>query len=198
MHNPEESQQVSYPRVTEILAWAMPRGFIDEYYLRRGTYIHQACDLLAAGFELTDETMEYARRLRPMPLANHGEVWADYLAAYQQFLAKHVPHTLTKLAHETDIAIVNEVERYRGTPDQVWLMSDGREAVIELKTGTAPKSTRLQTAFYDLGLPSDKRRRRFALQLRPGDFKLIPYTDTRDYDRARLLVRAYHVAQEFV
>lgn len=183
-------------RVSDVLSWAFPKDFpLHPYYLRRGTYVHKLCAIVGQHLVLDTEHESYALGLKEhqMPFSSgKTERWVDYLDCYQDWYVER-PSFLVELI-DGEYEVRNEIELYTGHPDQLWRLSDGREAILDLKTGTAPKSTRLQTAAYDLGQPHEKRRRRFALQLRPDEkAKLTEYTDSRDYAVWRLLVRAFHV-----
>lgn len=188
-------ERYPYPRVTEVIAWAFPSPVLwHPEYLRRGTFVHAAADILGNGDDLDDRTMETAFQTRMMP-SGKQEAWHDYLQGYRLFLDECVPRKFVRIVHPTDTRIVNEVERYTGKPDQVWMMDDGRECVIDLKTGHAPASVRLQLAAYDLALPHERRRRRFALELTPNAYRLIACEDDRDYAAWRLLVRAHWIVK---
>ena len=189
---------MEWPTVTQVLGWAMPRdGYLDPYYLRRGTYVHAACAILARGQELDPDHPSYALGLEehPMPLSKNGgtERWCDYVDTYRAWLLLLKEKWPDPVVVASEQEIRNETEMYIGHPDQIWRVADGTEVVIDLKTGSAPKSTALQTCAYDLGLPHEKRRRRYALELKPGHARLIEYTDSRDYAAFRLLVRAYWI-----
>lgn len=149
-------------------------------YFNRGTFIDRACNLLAQGKELHPETEAKAA----------AENWTGYLRAYSAFLSQH-----TFLIHRWDWHVVNEIERYQGSYDQKGIL-DGRLTRLDLKTGHCPKFTGLQLAFYDL---ADGKTQRMGLELHDdGTYKLIPFKDFRDYDKARLIVRAYWTTREYL
>jgi len=193
---------MNWPSVTTVLGWALPRDFpCDDYYLRRGSYVHKAADILARGLELDEEHSSYALGLKDhrRPLSRNGdtESWLTLVREYKVWLdywrATHPPFFVELISSEYEVR--DETEMNVGHPDQLWRLADGSEAVIDLKTGTAPKSTALQTAAYDLARPIPERRRRFALQLRhDAPAKLIECRDSRDYNAFRLLVRAWWIA----
>lgn len=193
---------MNWPSVTQVLNWALPKDFpCDDYYLRRGTYVHRACDIIARGLELDEAHSSYALGLKDhhRPLSRNGntESWLTLVREYQVWLAyqREVRPQLFVELISSEYEVRDEIEMYVGHPDQLWRLADGSEAIIDLKTGTAPKSTALQTAAYDLARPAPERRRRFALQLQAGvPAKLIEYRDSRDYNAFRLLVRAYWIA----
>lgn len=160
--------------------------------LRRGTFVHACGDILGMGDELDERTTQLAAEVRTMPRSNQ-ETWGSYVDSYRLFLKECVPHQFVRIIHPVDTRVVNEIEMYTGKPDQIWLMADGREAVVDLKTGGCPKHVAVQLAAYDLGVPHEKRRRRFALQLKPDGYKLHECTNSRDYDAFRLLVRAWWI-----
>jgi hypothetical protein len=90
---------------------------------------------------------------------------------------------------------------YGVTPDREGLILDGDEAIIELKTGTMPWWTKIQTAAQDMALHAwdkDKRktRRRIGVELKAnGKFRAKEFDDESDYQtwQGNLITsRAHH------
>lgn len=186
---------MNYPRVSEILA-PFYDGMTDGYYLRRGTWIGDCCDILAMGGDLDYDTAAYGGTPRLMPTGG-VETWGAYVLRYQEWLTDALiqgPFVQCLAVQEES---VNKTERIIGHSDQRWLMTDGREAIIDIKTGVVRQCVALQTAFYDLGTPINKRRRRFSIHLTADKATLTEWKDSRDYDNARILARAYHVMRDY-
>lgn len=76
---------------------------------------------------------------------------------------------------------------YATTPDREGLILQGDEAIIELKTGTMPWWTAIQTAAHDVGIHAwdkdqRKTRRRIGVELKPnGKFRAKEFSDDDDY-----------------
>jgi hypothetical protein len=141
---------------------------------QRGRLTHAACAILAQRQEIDPAWMERHNDVLP---------YVDgFAAALAGPLNGFVP---LRLEHE----IVNESEKFIGHSDQ-----ENDEVLLELKTGGYPDWSRLQTAAYAMG----RRLKRIVVSL-PGDgkFKIVEHSDPRDKDRFILLVRAWHVRNEF-
>jgi len=194
-----------WPRTTEVLQWAgfyraYGNGPDRDYYFSRGTYCGDACDLIAQGHELSDETVDHLSIPRGKPLTKNGghERWVDYVQPYAALINSPSFQNYFEKLLGCQEECINETEFYVGHLDQRWQLASGREAIVDIKCAmTVIQAVRFQLASYDLGLPIAQRRERWALQLTPGNAQLIKYPDSRDYDRWRLLVRAYHVVKEF-
>jgi hypothetical protein len=156
-----------------------------QMYYNRGQFIDAACNLLAKGQALHPYTVTKAAQ----------EGWTGFLDAYRDFLDKE-----EFLPTHCAVRVVNRIERYQGTYDQRGMLK-GEPFMLDLKTGTAPSWTGLQIAFYTLALEDTLYRdiKRAALELHAdGTYSLIYYKEWKDFDKARLLARAYWTAQEYL
>jgi hypothetical protein len=166
----------NWPSVTQVIK---EMGIFDDRWFdaqgaRRGKLVHAACAIIAQGNEIAGDWVSRHRDIMP---------YVDgFLAAINGPLNGF---RALRCEHE----IVNEAEKYVGHPDQ-----EDDSTLLELKTGGYPEWSRLQTAAYCMG----RRRRRLVISL-PGDgkFKLVEHNDPRDKDRFVLLVRAWHIRNEF-
>jgi len=183
------------PSVTELLRFA---GYFDGYpedttgfYRRRGHFVDQCCAIIAQGKHLTANTMAVGSEIREKPLTRNGEnkeeLWNDYIAAFENWMLRY--GKVKFIAAQEYVQ--NPFEHYQGTYDLL-VAIDGRETLIDIKTGSCPKSTALQTAGYVMCL-NKRPLCRLGLELRDDQtFKEHPYRDFGDYDRFRLLARYYH------
>lgn len=130
------------PRVSEILEacglgvqFPMPAGR-REWYLARGSALHKAIELDAAG-EL-DET------------SVHSEI-APGLDAYRKFVAAtgHTPLILPGGQIASELELCHPRWRYMGHPDRVgWV--NGNLSLLDWKSSVDPKYVSLQLAAYGL------------------------------------------------
>jgi hypothetical protein len=150
------------PSVTQIL---LAEGFIDPTYFTeeacaRGIAVHTACQMI-------DEFKD------PPPLP---EDWDRYVEAYQNFLKDSVIETVA-----TEKRVYSDAWGYAGTVDLLGYIN-GREAVIDRKTGQPAPWHGLQTAAYDEAEPITPRRHRYGLYLRNnGTYSLKQHKDRSDY-----------------
>jgi hypothetical protein len=173
---------IYYPQ--RFLRTSSANGDIQRYY-NRGQFIDAACNLLGQGQTLHPDTIVKAKQ----------EGWTGFLDAYRTFLDKE-----QFLLADCAVRVVNRIERYQGTYDQRGMLK-GEPFMLDLKTGNAPSWTGLQLAFYLLALGDTVYRdtARAALELHAdSSYALIFYTGFKDFDKARLLSRAYWTAQEYL
>lgn len=161
----------------------------DEAAMRRGRLVDAASNLMATGHDLRDFRSE------------NGEIWqaahpelSPYLLAMQKFLDEH---TIIVVRHQVDV--VNEYPKYRGRFD--WeAVIDGLPAYVDLKTtssGRIPKCTAVQTAMYAQA-DGDRRKKRFGLALcGNANYRLIPFTDYRDFDQGNIWCMAWWGAETY-
>jgi len=162
------------PSVTQILK---ATGMIDATYYTDET--RQRGEIVALGTELDDrggtldedsptiqEHMGYIRAWRAFRAQFGGEIVAIEKPVHHRFL------------------------EYAGTPDRE-MHNRGTNVVGEIKTGSAAKWHRLQTAAY-----ADTyiiRPQRIAVYLsRSGTYRAMPHTDESDYDVWRGLVARFN------
>ena len=153
------------PGVTTILKRV---GFISDRWFTeqaavRGSYVHQACQYLEEK-TLDDATVDDELR--------------GYLNAYQKFLNESgwVSTTIEKPMHHAVLG-------YCGCPDRIGHMADGKEGILDLKSGLPFGWHKLQTAAYTaLYKPDDPQSiQRYSLYLRgDGSYKLDRYADKND------------------
>lgn len=160
---------VIVPSTTQVLrsAGLITYSFRNDYFRRRGEYVHLACHLHDQ--EALDE-------------ASLDPVLAPYLEAYRSFLEDTGFEVL--LSEEP---LVSVSHRFGTTPDKLGLLH-GAPAIIELKTGTVQPWVALQTAAQALAV-ADRfpeyrkiKLKRFALALRPDKTYHLtgPFTNKGD------------------
>jgi hypothetical protein len=154
------------PSVTTVLNRLNNYSYIDKDVLARaakfGTAVHKATELYDKN-ELDIDTLDAA--LLP------------YVEGWDLFLQDYKPDFL-----EIEYRI-SSVYGYAGTLDRYAKIKDYR-ATIDIKSGsTIPKTTGLQLAAYQQGLIEDGKQseRRFAVHLKPFDYKVINYKDITDF-----------------
>ena len=149
-------------RVTNILkaCGLIDTAFMDEAAMKRGEYVHLACELDDKG-DLDESTLD--------PLVD------PYLAARRLFRKEQNPDILT---------IEEEVKHshygYEGRLDRRAMM-DARECVLDIKTGQPAEWHSLQLAGYALCF--DRPHARFGIYLsNDGRYKMTEYKDRKDYE----------------
>jgi len=156
--------------VTEVLE---ATGFIDAMWFTeaariRGSRVHSATALL-------DEGRLDWESLAPIEAALNEPI-ADYVRAWEAF------------KHETGFAPATIESRgyhprykYAGTLDRIGTFADGREALIDIKTGPIEDWVGLQTAAYSAMHPTNGPRARYGVGLRPdGTYTIKKFTDVDD------------------
>jgi hypothetical protein len=145
------------PSVSTILA---EEGFIDTSFFTqkgrdRGSAVHQ---------RIKDHCLKVECEELP-------EEMQGYFEAFKKFekLRDWTPHTV-------EVPMANNL--FAGTPDQIGHL-DGKEAVLDIKTGDLSAAVNLQLAAYEILY--GKSLQRYALQLfADGKYKLTSYSDRND------------------
>lgn len=148
------------PSVTQILA---DMGFIDtafftEYGRQRGTFVHQIIGWSITG-EIDESTID-------PELQGYLDAWGSF-CANTGFVSTSTEKPLGSVLH-----------RFCGTPDHIGMLN-GREAVVDAKTGVIAPWVGIQLAGYEIlyGMPL----KRFALALKEdGKYSLKEFTDRQD------------------
>jgi len=165
---------INYPSVTTIL---QEMGFVDstwfdEYSRTRGTYVHKAVELYNKGELLEDDLDE---RLAP------------YLDAWRRF------------KQNSDIVILNselqvhsDIFRYAGTLDIECTMN-GKEAIIDLKSGIVAPVTALQLAAYVMARYENYYSvKRYGLSLKGGKPTIVPFENFSDFGVWQAIMAVYN------
>jgi len=157
-------------------------GFIDdryfnEYAAKRGTYVHKATALWDKG-NLDESSLDIKLN--------------GYLNGYKLF-RKEFKVEWTHI----ETPFYNEIFDIAGIPDRV-----GEHIIVDIKTGETPPNLaaatpvhwhRIQTALYCILIGHDFRTRRFGLYLKSsGSYKLVPFTDRKDFEIAHAVITVYH------
>jgi hypothetical protein len=155
------------PSVTTVLADAglLKYDFLDEHLretcLERGRQVHMLTQLDDEG--RLDED-------------NIGEENLDYLLAWRKF-KKDFEFTPRLIEHK----VFHPMLKYAGCLDRVGRARDGRELLIDIKTGVAPHAARYQTAAYAACLPHPRTYARRVVELRPDlSYRVIAF-NASDY-----------------
>lgn len=152
------------PSVTQVLSvlsandYAYVDGDVLEEARRRGTHVHEMIDLDNRG-KLCEATLPAG--LRP------------YLKQWRLFLQES---GFIVTASET--RVYNRIHRYAGTAD-VGSMQ-GTSWVLDVKTGSMPRTVGPQTAAYQHAL-DPRPRRRLCLVLNPDRYQLHELKDLSDF-----------------
>lgn len=176
---------MNYPHNTAILkAFGYYTSAIPEAKLqaamKRGRELHAAVHILNRG-DAIDQAW-YQR---------HPD-YEGYLEGARKFRFEHLVHMKR---HEH--IVVCEQERYITTIDE-HMDLDGKDTILELKTGSRPNAIELQTggqkrAMRLAGLAVPNTRRCMLLLLGNGNYKLEFFNDVRDEEEFVILCRAWHI-----
>ncbi len=151
-------------------------GYVnDKYYTEearyRGQYVHRATHLIDEGDPDIWKTI-YAEATEYLP----------FIEAYCEF--KEVWRFKPRMR---EIPIYHPDYNYGVTPDGEGIILDGDPAIVELKTGSMPWWTAIQTASQDLAVAAwdgrETYRRRIGVELKKnGKFRAKEFTEDDDYD----------------
>jgi hypothetical protein len=158
------------PSITQILSATHPDAGRSVYYTdehaARGTRIHQATARFDLGGGWGDDLLETdVPRVR----------------AYAAFLDLMRPRY-----QEVEQPRYSRRYLFAGTPDRIGSWPDGRDFVLDLKTGGVLPDQGLQTAGQVLVLDErpEEGRLRYTLHLRDdGQFRLVKWDDPQDFVR---------------
>ncbi len=163
------------PGVTSIIAPQTAIGRLPKEQLEaariRGTEVHELTETWDNGPDDQDGTSLIAEEMG----------WGGYLDAWRKFLADKKPEI-----HAVELMVYHTRLRYAGTLDRL-LTIDGRLAILDIKTGDAEKSYRMQTAAYLEAYNEDLIRgepatARYALHLKPnGKYVLQEHKNKTDF-----------------
>ena len=162
------------PSVTQVLREA---GLIDEQWYNdfsrdRGSVVHLATEFLDDD-QLDEDSVD--ERIKP------------YLDAYRQFKIDSGFEPLPIVDQVTGCEVISEAHRfqpkygYAGTIDRIGMLKSGRKAVIDIKTGAAHATHRLQLAAYQALLDKPGEYARLVVGLKKDgkysvtEFKLTDY-----------------------
>ena len=162
------------------------------YYTRRGLWVDQACAIIAQGKQLSEHTIWQGElnRIKPMSKLESTERWIDYVHQFGFWMRLH--EIIFDAAQQPVMLVDDGVV---GTYD-LMLQVDGYLAIIDIKCGSIPPATRLQTAIYNIGTGM-RAFKRLGLLLLPNKFEEHWYSDDVDYNDARILMRAYHIKGKY-
>lgn len=117
-----------------------------------------------------------------------------FLDGYRKFKREHI---WTLMQHEQ--LFISETNRIAAHPDQLGHLDVSPKMLcnLEIKTGAMPNFVHLQTALQNLAMDRGAMMPRYCLHL-PGDgtYKLIAYTDVRDFAKARNLIENVWIRSE--
>jgi hypothetical protein len=156
------------PGVTSVLerVGLIDYGFLGErrdFYLTRGSAVHAACHYDDMG-DLAEETVS-------AEILGYVNGWRKFRSDYG-----FVPDLIEQ-------CVCNDVHGYAGTLDRTGAVRNGEEAIIDIKSGTAPAAVRYQLAAYAACLEHPRMRNRLCVELH-GDatYRVIPF-ERSDYAR---------------
>jgi hypothetical protein len=148
------------PSVTTILK---DMGFVDAQWFTdhartRGTYVHQIIEWHITG-EIDESTID-------PELQGYLDAWGAFTA------------DTGFVSTETEKPLASDIYRFAGTPDHIGMLN-GREAVIDAKTGAIYPHVGLQLAGYEI--LATRPLKRFGLQLKEdGRYSLKEFKDRQD------------------
>ena len=182
-----------YPRVTQILSDLGIRSagyeFMKPQHRRRGRLVHEACHILGKGQEIDPAWFERSSGDGADDRVEHKDC-IPYIDGYRKFMRDDPIPRLFPL-YATEHEVTNQCERYVGHIDQI----GNDDQILDLKTGTSPRWSRLQTALYAKAYAIAPR---YVLELPgDGDYRLVVHKDFRDLTEAVVLVRAWHIIHNY-
>lgn len=155
------------PSVTQILEpyedWSGINPEVLAAAMERGTRVHAAAELMLDGFIGPHDS---------------GDDIAPYLVQFDRFLAESgfVPELSEARVYSTKLG-------YAGTLDLYGMFGKRTCTLVDIKTGSVPRTAGPQTAAYARALKETKgysTKFRYALLLRPEGYKLVPLADPND------------------
>ena len=167
----------------------------NDYYLHRGHWVDEQCAVIAQGKQLSEMDIidgeQY--RVKPMSKKEETERWIDYVHQFGFWMQLH---EIKFVAAQQPVMLVDE--GVVGTYDLL-LEVDDFLTLIDIKCGSIPEATRLQTAIYNMAFDVGmKAKKRLGLLLLPNKFEEHWYGEDTDYNDARILMRAYHIRSKYV
>ncbi|HET9680187.1 MAG TPA: hypothetical protein VFP95_06480 [Gammaproteobacteria bacterium] len=154
------------PSVTQVLAPLENLSRIDPDILARaadfGTAVHQVTELYDNG---------------DLDWASLDSNLVPYLSGYIRFLSETDAAPLHR-----ELRVASKRYRYAGTLDGIYRMKRAH-TLIDIKSGAVPRTAGLQTAAYEnaaLESYGIKVKKRYCLQLKPDDYRLIPCEGAQD------------------
>jgi len=152
---------IEVPSVTQALTEA---GIIDQQWYTsdgciRGTYV-------ATMTALYDNEMLDESSLDP--------VLIPYLTAWKTFLEQSKSDVIM-----VEEAVFHPVARYAGTYDR-WIVLNGRDTIVDIKTGAKEPWHPLQTAAYAHCFPNTPMQRAGVYLDKSGTYKLVDHRDPTD------------------
>lgn len=160
---------VVVPSVTQCTALLTNYGAIPAHVLQAacdfGTNVHGATELWDGGV-LDEEALDPAL--------------APWLAGWKKFKAESGFEIVA-----TELRVHSAKYRYAGMLDRVGVLN-GKRVIVDIKTpmvvspSTGPQTAGYQQAYEEL--TGDKIKGRFAVQLSPDNYRLIPYKDPNDFN----------------
>lgn len=157
------------PSVTQILEpyedWSGINPEVLAAAMERGTRVHAAAALMLDGFIGPHDS---------------GDDIAPYLVQFEKFLAESGFVSVLSEAR-----VCSEKLGYAGTLDLYGGLPKRKCALIDIKTGSVPRTAGPQTAAYARALKECHgygmdTKYRYALLLRPEGYKLVPLEDPND------------------
>lgn len=157
------------PSVTQILEpyedWSGINPEVLAAAMERGTRVHAAAALMLDGFIGPHDS---------------GDDIAPYLVQFDRFLSESgfVSALSEARVYSTKLGYAGTLDLYGGLPNR-------KSVLIDIKTGSVPRTAGPQTAAYARALKECHgygmdTKYRYALLLRPEGYKLIPLADTND------------------
>jgi len=165
--------------VTSILqaAGLYDDSFFTEESRNRGKYVHRAC-LYYLQNDLDEDTIP--------------DEYRGYIEAFKRFMKEADCKVYAGLC---EVPWFSEACRFGGTIDMPCVIN-GRESLIDIKTGIESETTGIQLAAYSM-LYDIPGVRRYGLYLKASDkYKLIPYADRNDIKIFNAALTLYHFRAE--
>jgi len=191
---------MNYPRVSTILSDLGIRSagtaFMEPKHRRRGRLVHEACHILGKGMEIDPAWFERSSGEGDHDLVAHKDC-IPYIDGYRKFMRDAATTTEWQMSNffpirNSELEVTHKLERYVGHIDQI-----GKdEQVLDIKTGSSPPWTKLQTALYDMAYAAGNRRWELTLP-GDGDYKLARHADYRDFAAGTVLVRAWWLINSY-
>ena len=167
------------PGVTMILqaAGLYDDSFFTEESRNRGKYVHRAC-LYYLQNDLDEDTIP--------------DEYRGYIEAFKRFMKEADCQVYAGLC---EVPWFSEACRFGGTIDMPCMLN-GKESLIDIKSGVESPTTGIQLAAYSM-LYDVPLVNRYGLYLKAdGKYKLIPYADRNDIKIFNAALTLYSWRQE--
>lgn len=197
------ANKLIYPRVTSVIRFILDRMKIArvEAMLKRNEFDISKISRMLQPDEIQTRAMAFGTAVHQMcewydngtlKEATLDENLKPYLEGWKKY-RKENPWSAKHLLSETHV--MSKIFGYAGTPDRFY----ENKNLIDIKSGEELDLTGLQLAAYEQAVYETfglRAKRRYAVYLTPGKYRLVPYTSLKDFRIFTSCLDIYRFAQE--